>query len=79
MCGVLFSANHIVWQSGLHGAGLNDIAQLPFRVAYLYISFFQVASIYRDPSIGNFINIVVVKIDVFRSEQVNTIIYYLIT
>ncbi|KAK3102112.1 hypothetical protein FSP39_008871 [Pinctada imbricata] len=37
----------------------------PFPQAFIAL----VASIYRDSSIGNFINIVVVKIDVFRSEQ----------
>lgn len=34
----------------------------------------QVASIYRDASISNFINIVVVKIAVFRSEQVSEVV-----
>lgn len=48
---------------------------LQFLLRQVSINFFinfsqQVASIYRDASINNYINIVVVKIAVFRSEQV---------
>jgi len=44
-------------------------------VLFIVIKFFffllQVNSIYKDPSIGNFINIAVVKINVYKSEEVS--------
>lgn len=36
----------------------------------------QVASIYKDPSIGNLINIVIVKLVVIHNEQVMEIIFF---
>lgn len=36
----------------------------------------QVASIYKDPSIGNLINIVIVKLVVIHNEQVMEITFF---
>lgn len=38
----------------------------------------QVASIYKDPSIGNLINIVIVKLVVIHNEQVTKGIFLLL-
>lgn len=36
----------------------------------------QVASIYKDPSIGNLINIVIVKLVVIHNEQVMEVVFF---
>ena len=40
----------------------------------MFYSFLQVSSIYKDPSIGNLINIVIVKLVIINNEPVRLLI-----
>lgn len=43
------------------------------------LSWLQVASIYKDPSIGNLINIVIVNLVVIHNEQVINFVFFLLS
>lgn len=49
-----------------------NIYLISFSLSVCFVSSVQVSSIYKDPSIGNLINIVIVKLVIINNELVRT-------
>lgn len=63
-------------QNGKHACVVLIFVSLNVSNNSEYFFLKQVASIYKDPSIGNLINIVIVKLVVVHNEQVMEVIFF---
>lgn len=50
---------------------LTNMVEHPFSCLFCMYLSFQVAAVYKDPSVGNLINIMIVKLIIIHNEQVH--------